>query len=279
MSISLFVLSEKENPVLPSDSYQGVTVGTVGMLHPDAAQTMLMEGGRAWVALFDEHQYLSKDGGSDITEATLNPASAARHGLLCPTIPDRPVILAARERRLPSALKQHLYSSHHLRPDDVDLFLSLLSKEQQAVCSTLLAEPFLQPLLFIAPQAFFRAYMEQLDQIVQQLHQRIPSNERTLERLVTMKELANVLLQVHLAMSDVEVKRSAVVQFDGVGMPLKRWKDDSYPIVFAANEKFAPALAVCINSMLAHCDEKKSYDIIVLESDITDDSNPACSCL
>lgn len=44
------------------------------------------------------------------------------------------------------------------------------------------------------------------------------------------------------------------------------------PIVFAANQGFAPVMAVAIASVLQHCSDARNYDIVVLESNVTEDT-------
>ncbi|MFA6732744.1 MAG: glycosyltransferase family 8 protein, partial [Sphaerochaeta sp.] len=53
-------------------------------------------------------------------------------------------------------------------------------------------------------------------------------------------------------------------------LSLPQWKEGAITVVFASNEKFAPALGVCMNSLLEHTDPSRFYDIIVLESDISE---------
>ena len=47
---------------------------------------------------------------------------------------------------------------------------------------------------------------------------------------------------------------------------------EAVPVVFAANELFAPALGVCLQSMLEHCSAGHCYDVVVLESSLSADS-------
>lgn len=42
------------------------------------------------------------------------------------------------------------------------------------------------------------------------------------------------------------------------------------PIVFASNQGFAPAMSVAIASVLQHCSDGRNYDIVVLESNVTE---------
>lgn len=48
--------------------------------------------------------------------------------------------------------------------------------------------------------------------------------------------------------------------------------EEAVPIVLAANEKFAPYLAVMIQSIVEHADSERNYDLIVLNHDITEQS-------
>ncbi|WP_320128000.1 glycosyltransferase family 8 protein [uncultured Sphaerochaeta sp.] len=44
------------------------------------------------------------------------------------------------------------------------------------------------------------------------------------------------------------------------------------PVVFASNERFAPSLGVCLQSMLEHCSNDRFYDVVILESNLLEDS-------
>ena len=274
MAVSLYVLAERENPVLPSSAYRGIFVGKEGLSSVRALDEMAGGEGQSSIALLDEHAYLNVGKSTDHREPILNRAAIARHGLAEPLLPAGTTLVAARKEALETSLETHLSSAHGLKREDLDLFLSFLSDEQAALCDRILSERFEQPLLFIGPAPFFNGYIRQVREIASQLHQRTAGSGYTLERVVSWRGLSNVLLQIHLASGDYAVERCGVVHFERVDAPLSlaRWREDSCAVVFAANEAFSPALAVCINSMLDHIDETKFYDIVVLESDITEDS-------
>ncbi|MDY3780755.1 MAG: hypothetical protein SOZ90_01040, partial [Candidatus Faecousia sp.] len=48
--------------------------------------------------------------------------------------------------------------------------------------------------------------------------------------------------------------------------------DRTVPVVFAANEAFAPPCAVAIHSIFANASPDRYYDIVVLESDIREET-------
>lgn len=48
--------------------------------------------------------------------------------------------------------------------------------------------------------------------------------------------------------------------------------DNSIPIVFAANDRYIPIFAACLHSLLNHISPDWNYDIVLLESDVTNEN-------
>ncbi len=92
-------------------------------------------------------------------------------------------------------------------------------------------------------------------------------------RLRSLRSFFPLLFTVFLhAPPSLKVKRlgSVFILNPSTELFLSEWKKDAITVVFASNEKFAPALGVCMNSLLEQTDPSRFYDIIVLESDISE---------
>lgn len=55
--------------------------------------------------------------------------------------------------------------------------------------------------------------------------------------------------------------------------PLKpAFMENSVPVVFAANNNFVPMFAACLQSVIEHTSSDHNYDIVLLQSDVTEDN-------
>ena len=96
------------------------------------------------------------------------------------------------------------------------------------------------------------------------------------ERLTTPKEkfVAKLLTEDGVYHESEEKSRAIADAWDGLCPPAADidYISGSCPIVLCSNERYAPYLAVCIQSILDNTNPKRHYHIIILESDITKDS-------
>ena len=65
--------------------------------------------------------------------------------------------------------------------------------------------------------------------------------------------------------------RSTIEPSDGIQLK-KAFDGDNVAVAFAADEAFVPLFSVLLTSLLSHISPKRNYDIIILESDITEES-------
>jgi lipopolysaccharide biosynthesis glycosyltransferase len=92
------------------------------------------------------------------------------------------------------------------------------------------------------------------------------------DALSLAQDSLKTILKPNLASSNARTHTLAKDDDDTTASCLKAAFPDSVPVVFAANEYFAPSLGVCLQSMLEHCSSKRTYDVVVLQSNLSEDS-------
>ncbi|MBI9095410.1 MAG: DUF4422 domain-containing protein [Sphaerochaeta sp.] len=98
------------------------------------------------------------------------------------------------------------------------------------------------------------------------------------EEVEALEELGTMVTQLFVMKirqdDSKKIQDLQTVRFEEVSTPLflKSVKKDAVPVVFASNEHFAPFLGVCIQSMVEQISPVTTYDIVVLESNLSEDS-------
>ncbi|HKM07881.1 MAG TPA: glycosyltransferase [Sphaerochaeta sp.] len=98
------------------------------------------------------------------------------------------------------------------------------------------------------------------------------------QEVLALEELGHMVTELfvmHIRQdTSKKVQALPTVMFEETGTPLflKAVQQDAIPVVFASNEHFAPFLGVCLRSMLEHIHPENIYDIVVLESNLSEDS-------
>ena len=146
--------------------------------------------------------------------------------------------------------------------------------------------------LFIMNSALFNRYCEWLFPLLDELERVIDIENYTAEGQRTIGHLAERLLGIYIFYlrqhsHDIRIKELQTVLFRNPKRHIsslpsafnKKQKDKIVPIVFAANNVFAPVCAVAIQSILHHASEDNLYDIVILESDISDKNKKLISAL
>ena len=164
---------------------------------------------------------------------------------------------------------------------DLQLFLALFNERQpqygKSVNTYLSGTSYGTDSLFVMKQELFGEYCSLLFDLYDAFFEKRNTNEYTQEQLSGLELFGHLVTSVFV-LQKMQEKRTAVllqsVQFLHVDTPLtlSPTKEDAIVVVFASNEHFAPALGVCIQSMLEHISFEHLYDIVVLESNLTLDS-------
>ncbi len=136
--------------------------------------------------------------------------------------------------------------------------------------------------LFVMKKAVFFDYCEWLFNILFEVEKRIDMSTYTIEGYRTLGHLGERLLGIYILYNSsktanvkIKVKELQPVLFKN---PIKQYtylqasftnKKDTIPVVFAANDFFAPMCATTIASLLSNSDSARNYDIVVLNKDIS----------
>lgn len=138
--------------------------------------------------------------------------------------------------------------------------------------------------MYIMKAEIFRAYCEWLYPILFELEREIDISLYTEEGQRTVGHLAERLLGIYITYlkktkPELRIRELQTVLFLEpekkvlqLGPAFGDYKDKTIPIVFAASQEFAPVCSVAINSILRNSNPAYYYDIIVLESDISDNT-------
>jgi lipopolysaccharide biosynthesis glycosyltransferase len=273
LPLSLFVLAASEHVGVPSSFYHTIPVTEEGLFKIELFDRFKLANQTTTAGLMDEYHYLDLRQGPDSFEEYLNKNTIEKYRLNDLSLEDGHIYVA-HPKSCSHSLRASLIKEEGLLEEDLQRFLSLLSEDERSQCQEFLNGKEAQPLRFIGPSAFFTQFINRLQALVEHLYQDTDAFKLTLSRIKSWSGLSGLLLQLHLADAAEEIVRCATVKITNGGnlLSLPRWKDDSLAVVFAANEGFAPALAVCMNSLLDHINPTKQYDIVVLHRDITLDS-------
>lgn len=55
--------------------------------------------------------------------------------------------------------------------------------------------------------------------------------------------------------------------------------DAAVPVVFAANDGFIPVFAACFRSLLDHCDPNTNYDVVLIQTNVTEENQAVLSAM
>ncbi len=132
--------------------------------------------------------------------------------------------------------------------------------------------------MFIMKRDIFFDYCKWLYDILAEFEVRTDMSFYSEQALRTPGHLAERLLNIYLLHSkrvhpDIRMKEIQAVLFSNTE-PLETLspafpKQRSIPIVLASSDIFAPVAGVCLKSITAHSSPDNSYDIVVLETDIS----------
>ncbi len=132
--------------------------------------------------------------------------------------------------------------------------------------------------LFVMKRELFYEYCTMLFGLYDEFFADRDIDDYSREEVEALEQLGNLVTQLfvmHIQQdASKKVQPLPTVRFKQSSTPLflKAIKPDAIPIIFASNENFAPFLGVCIQSLLEHTSLSNMYDIVVLESDFSEDS-------
>lgn len=283
MSISVMVLSDEGAIIPPYRQYTPVLVDDAGPFSKELYTYSLSDAN--YLGFYTGNTYLSCAKTKVITckEPYLHPRVLQLYGLdssqeLIQTFQGCDV-LTSYPRKLTLPLREYLLSDSHIESSDLQALQLIVSDINPCLVSiyqqVLKLFELYEPVAIVMHRDYFLEFWRFAESIVHAWHERIAEDTLPLSRIRSHRLLFSILLQTFLlSKPDLSIKQYPSVQFDdtSTSLSLPSWKDDAVPVVFASNERFAPALGVCMNSMLAHTSHDRLYDIVVLESDLSEDS-------
>ncbi|MGE4584347.1 MAG: glycosyltransferase family 8 protein [Sphaerochaeta sp.] len=280
MSISFFVFCEDDDVLPLASSYLPVTGEDGGGFSPSCFQhTVLPSSG--YIGVVEHASYLSGAiaSGRQVLEPVLNLATMQSYQLddlrHLEAMLDNADVLTVAPIALPGSLRTHLKVSDA----DLALLLSLLEARYPEYIGY--AHAYLQgrsgstEALVVMHQSLFSRFWEFTSVLVQAFYRELDARTLSVDRVRSFRSLFPFLLQVFLsAQQDLRINYTGSVRFQSVKTPLflPAWKAEAVAVVFASNEHFAPALGVSLYSLLEHGSAANSYDIVVLSSDLSEDS-------
>nr|WP_319474380.1 glycosyltransferase family 8 protein [uncultured Sphaerochaeta sp.] len=188
-------------------------------------------------------------------------------------------VLCQESLRIPTSLRIHLKNECNVNSRDLDRLLAMIIENYPAytdsVTCSMEQKLYLPSVVAVLKRSRCVEFITFAETVFKAFFSELDLSKLSRNRLQSFKHLYVLLFHLYLACSpSLEVKRCATVQFKHVDVPrfLPVWKNSAVPVVFASNERFAPALGVCITSLLENIDINRSYDIIILESDLSEDS-------
>lgn len=181
-----------------------------------------------------------------------------------------------------ASVNERIRSTPGLKKDDLQEFLSLIlttyPQYESLLHEYVKGTEFRADSLFVMKRNLFDEYCTQLFGLYDEFFAARAMRDYSKAELVALQEFGHLvthLFSLHIRQdSSMKVRQMPTVTFEetATAFSLKAVSKDAIPVVFASNEHFAPFLGVCIQSMLEQTSPEHVYDIVVLESNLSDDS-------
>lgn len=134
--------------------------------------------------------------------------------------------------------------------------------------------------MYILKKSIFYAYCEWMFDILGEFCKRTDMSKYSTEALRTPGHLSERLwgiFYLHLLEQNPNLKtkelQCVLLERNNPQDALcPAFSEKSVPVVFAANDTFVPMFAASFQSLIDHCSEDYNYDVVLLNSDITEDN-------
>ena len=235
---------------------------------------------------FEEDSY------GNISDKFINTESAEKYGLteekMRSVIEGYDIILPIKRdlKSFPEKYRsvRHQYASApYLYEKDYDLMLEVIAEKYPEYTES--AKDYSDGRdayfcsLYVMKKDIFKAYNEWLFDILFEVERRMDVTHYTQESARTLGHLAERLLGIYITQlkktcPELKIKELQVVQFfsplrqEAVLTPAFK-KENTVPVVLAANDKFVPMCSTTVQSLLENSNSERFYDITVLHTDIT----------
>ena len=181
--------------------------------------------------------------------------------------------------------RDHYRKAKHLHIHDFELMLSIIDEQYPAYSKAahLFAEGnhacFCN--MFIMRKELFFEYCEWMFAVLDEFCKRRNMKYYSTEAVRTPGHLSERLFNIFLLHLEevnpgLRIKEVQCVLIQNTD-PQERqlspaFSERSIPVVFAANNNFVPMFAACFHSMLKHISPKNNYDVVLIESDLTQEN-------
>lgn len=134
--------------------------------------------------------------------------------------------------------------------------------------------------MYILKKEVFFEYCEWMFRILAEFCKRTDMSKYNTEAMRTPGHLSERLFGIFLRKiqdenRDLKIKELQCVYFENTDRQEELapvFKDNVVPVVLAANNNFVPMFATCLQSILDTSSSKYNYDIILIQSDVTDEN-------
>ena len=181
-----------------------------------------------------------------------------------------------------TSTRQHYQNAPKLHMKDYDLMLQIIDEKypQYSDAAHHFAEGSVSCFcnMYILRKDLFFEYCEWMFAVLDEFCKRTDMKRYSTEALRTpghlSERLFNIylidLLKKHPELRVKEVQCVAILNTDPQEIELKpAFQKNSIPVVFAANDAFAPVFATCFRSLLDHVSSQYRYDVVLIESNLT----------
>ena len=157
-------------------------------------------------------------------------------------------------------------------PDYLEDFNTYLEGTETCLCN-----------MYIMKKELFQAYMPWLFDILSEFEKRADMSDYSVEGYRTPGHLAERLLTLyylHLKKSGkykIKTLQTVVILNTDYKKPLKElqatkpaFEENNIAIALASNDYFVPYMATMLQSIVAHADPEKNYDVLILTQDISE---------
>ncbi len=279
--MSILVLSDALTALPPSCSALQSEVGETGCFSSAFLSDVSLADGEYLLFSSDAVHLSPNPEQVSVQEALLTEKTIAAYRLfdeesLCALLEGNQV-LTCREEMLGTTVRTHLLGQLNVQESDLDALLSILKIHyphyQESALSYLDKKSYLKSVAWFLEASLANEFASFVRSVAQAFLDGFDLSKVDAGRVRSLRSFFPLLFTAFLnAPPSLRVKRVGSVSIlnPSTEISLPPWKEDAITVVFASNEKFAPALGVCMNSLLEHTDPSRFYDIIILESDISE---------
>lgn len=134
--------------------------------------------------------------------------------------------------------------------------------------------------MYILKKEIFFDYCQWMFDVLEEFCKRVDMSHYTTEALRTPGHLSERLFGIYYLKlmeknPELRVKELQCVfleKTDKQSLLAPAFQENSVPVVFAANDRFVPMFAACLRSVLDHISDQYNYDLVLLQSDVSDEN-------